>query len=52
MPGFVEQRTLPDSREDLQERLEELGLSYSDRFEFMCLTHRCGPSHITVECKE
>lgn len=50
IPAFVEERTLPDNRDGLYEELEELGLSWNDRFEFMCRTHGlCGPSPITVE---
>lgn len=51
IPGFVEQRTLPDNRDGLQEELERVGLTYNDRFEFMCRTKECGPSRITVERK-
>ena len=46
-----EQRTLPDNRDGLQEELERVGLTYNDRFEFMCRTKECGPSRITVERK-
>lgn len=50
IPAFVEERTLPDNREGLFEELEELGMSWNDRFEYMCRTHGlCGPSKITVE---
>lgn len=53
IPAFVEERTLPDNRDGLYEKLEELGLNYNDRFEYMCRTHgRCGPSDITVERME
>ena len=35
------------------EELEAVGLTWNDRFEFMCRTHGfCGPSRITVERKE
>ncbi len=50
IPAFVEERTPPDNRENLYEELEEVGLTWNDRFEFMCRTHGlCGPSRITVE---
>ena len=50
IPAFVEERTLPDNRDGLWDELEELGLTWNDRFEFMCRTHGiCGPSRITVE---
>lgn len=50
VPAFVEERTLPDNREGLLEELENLGMSWNDRFEYMCRTHGlCGPSRITVE---
>lgn len=50
IPAFVEERTLPDSRDDLWEELDRLGLDWNDRFEFMCRTHGiCGPSKIIVE---
>ena len=50
VPAFVEERTLPDTRDGLYEELEALGLTWNDRFEYMCRTHGlCGPSDITVE---
>ena len=50
IPAFVEERTLPDTRDGLWEELDRLGLNWNDRFEFMCRTHGiCGPSKITVE---
>ncbi len=50
IPAFVEERTLPDTRDGLYEELEKLGLNWNDRFEYMCRTHGlCGPSRITVE---
>ena len=50
VPSFVEHRTLPDTREDLYEELEAVGLTWNDRFEFMCRHHGlCGVSRITVE---
>jgi hypothetical protein len=52
IPAFVEERTLPDTRDGLYEELDKLGLSWNDRFEFMCRTHgRCGCNNITVERK-
>lgn len=53
IPAFVEERTLPDTRDGLYEELEKLGLHWNDRFEFICRTHGiCGPSNITVERAE
>lgn len=50
LPAFVNERTLPDNREGLQEELSRLGMTYNDRFEYMCRIHGiCGPSRITVE---
>ena len=50
IPAFVEERTLPDTRDGLWEELDRLGLDWYDRFDFMCRTHGiCGPSRITVE---
>ena len=50
IPAFVDQRTLPDNRDGLYEELARLGMTWNDRFEFMCRTHGlCGPSNITVE---
>ena len=52
IPAFVEERTLPDTRDGLYEELEKLGLTWNDLFEYMCKTHvLCGPSRITVERK-
>lgn len=52
VPEFVDERTLPDNRDGLYEELEKLGLTWNDRFEYMCRTHGiCGPSRITVERK-
>ena len=43
VPSFVTQRTIPDGREDLYERLESIGLTTNDLFEVMCRTHApCG----------
>ena len=50
VPLFVDERTLPDTRDGLYEVLDKIGLTWNDRFEYMCRTHgRCGPSNITVE---
>ena len=50
IPAFVEERTLPDTRDGLWEELDRLGLNWNDRFELMCRTHGiCGSSKITVE---
>lgn len=52
IPAFVEGRTLPDTRDRLYEELLKVGLTYNDRFEYMCRTHGlCGCSNITVERK-
>lgn len=52
VPAFVDERTLPDERENIREELDKYGLTWNDRFEFMCLTHGiCGPSKLTVERK-
>lgn len=53
IPSFVEERTLPDTRDGLWEELDRLGLDWNDRFEFMCRTHGiCRPSKIIVERQE
>lgn len=53
IPSFVEERTLPDTRDGLWEELDRLGLDWNDRFEFMCRTHGiCRPSKIIVERRE
>ena len=53
LPEFVVERTIPDGRADLFDILQELGLTWNDRFEYMCRTHGlCGPSKFTVERKE
>ena len=50
IPFFVEERTPSDSREDLWELLDAVGLEWNDRFEYMCRTHGvCGNNNITVE---
>jgi hypothetical protein len=53
IPAFVEERTLPDTRDRLYESLLELGLTWNDRFEYMCRTHgKCGCNDILVERQE
>lgn len=53
IPAFVEERTLPDEKDRLYETWAELGMTYNDRFEFMCRTHGlCGCNDITVERAE
>lgn len=53
IPAFVEERTLPDTRDRLYESLQNLGLTWNDRFEYMCRTHGlCGCNDITVERQE
>ena len=50
IPAFVEERTLPDTRDGLYDELKALGLTWNDRFEYMCRTHGlCGCNNITVE---
>ena len=50
IPAFVDERTLPDTRDGLYEELEKLGLTWNDRFEYMCRTHGlCGINRVTVE---
>ena len=50
IPAIVTQRTLPDKRDNLHKALAEVGLTYNDRFEYMCRTHGlCGPSRLTIE---
>ena len=38
IPSIVSRRTFPDNRDKLFEQLNELGLRWNDRFEFMCIT--------------
>ena len=53
IPAIVSQRTMPDNRINLKEELERVGLTYNDRFEFMCRTHGlCGVSRLTIERQE
>lgn len=52
VPAFVENRSPNNSRENLHEELAAVGLTYNDRFEFMCRTQGiCGPSRLTVKFK-
>ena len=39
LPAVIEQRTMPDTRFNLKEELERVGMTYNDRFEYMCRTH-------------
>lgn len=39
VPILVEQRTIPNGREDLREWLDMVDLKTNDLFEFMCRTH-------------
>ena len=48
-PSFVEMRTPGPSREDLWELLDEVGLDYYDRFEWMLRAgKRCGDDNLIV----
>ena len=48
-PSFIEMRTPSPSREDLWELLEEVGLDYYDRFEWMLRAgKRCGDDNLIV----
>lgn len=50
VPVFIEERTLPDTRDGLYEELARKGMFSNDRFEFMCRNHGlCGCNDITVE---
>ena len=50
IPPFVQERTLPEDKEGLYEELEKMGLTWYDRFEYMCRTHgKCDISNLTVE---
>lgn len=51
-PTFVEMRSPGPGREDLWELMEEEGLDYYDRFEWMLRTSkRCGDDNLVVERK-
>lgn len=52
VPAFVDNRSPSDKRRGLMEELAAVGLTYNDRFEFMCRTQGiCGPSRLTVRFK-
>lgn len=52
-PYFISERTPSESREDLWELLEEVGLDYYDRFEWLLRTNmRCGTDNLIVERTE
>lgn len=38
VPEFVSRRTMPDNRVNLQKELNSVGLTWNDRFEYMCRT--------------
>ena len=40
-PSFISKRTPSESREDVRELLEEVGLDYYDRFEWLLRTDKC-----------
>lgn len=48
-PGFIQMRTPSESREDLWELLDEVGLDYYDRFEWLLRSgKRCGDDNLIV----
>lgn len=48
-PSFISKRTPSESREDVRELLEEVGLDYYDRFEWLLRTDkRCGDDNLFV----
>lgn len=48
-PSFISKRTPSESREDVRELLEEVGLDYYDRFEWLIRTDkRCGDDNLFV----
>lgn len=52
-PYFISERTPSEKREDLWELLEEVGLDYYDRFEWLLRTNmRCGTDNLIVERAE
>ena len=52
-PYFISERTPSESREDLWELLEAVGLDYYDRFEWLLRTDmRCGTDNLIVERAE
>ena len=51
-PSFITKRTPSRTRENVRELLEEVGLDYYDRFEWLLRTERCcGDDNLTVEKK-
>ena len=51
-PMFIQMRTPSESREDLWELLEEVGLDYYDRFEWLLRSgKRCGDDNLIVSRK-
>ena len=49
-PYFISERTPSEGREDLWELLEDVGLDYYDRFEWLLRTNmRCGTDNLIVE---
>lgn len=52
-PYFISERTPGEGREDLWELLEEVGMDYYDRFEWLLRTNmRCGTDNLIVERAE
>ena len=52
-PYFIADRTPSEGREDLWELLEDVGLDYYDRFEWLLRTNmRCGTDNLIVERAE
>ena len=52
-PYFISERTPSESREDLWELLDEVGLDYYDRFEWLLRSNmRCGTDNLIVERAE
>lgn len=52
-PVFIQMRTPSESREDLWELLEEVGLDYYDRFEWLLRSgKRCGDDNLIVQRKQ
>ncbi len=51
-PSFISKRTPSRNRENVKELLEEVGLDYYDRFEWLLRTdRRCGDDNLVVERK-
>ena len=52
-PYFISERTPSESREDLWDLLDEVGLDYYDRFEWLLRSNmRCGTDNLIVERAE